>query len=161
MLALPLDPASDEWLLFFRCEEVEEVRWAGRPDQPFEIDANGTRIGPRASFASWHETVHGTSEPWSDADLRMAARLQMALRDHYQQPGGHAAEVYVLRGRRSRVEVQEHRTRLRQVSELLESLVHVSPAETAVLAERISQLEEDLQVLILASGSDRDALANR
>jgi light-regulated signal transduction histidine kinase (bacteriophytochrome) len=161
VLALPLDPASEEWLLFFRCEEIEEVRWAGRPDQPFEIDDSGTRIGPRASFATWHETVRGTSEPWSDADLRMAARLQMALRDHYQQPGGHAAEVDVLRGRRSRVEVQEHRTRLRQVSELLESLVHVSPAETAVLAERISQLEEDLQVLILASGSDRDALANR
>ncbi|MGY1408051.1 MULTISPECIES: GAF domain-containing protein [unclassified Luteimonas] len=161
VLALPLDPASDEWLLFFRCEEVEEVRWAGRPDQPFEIDANGTRIGPRASFATWHETVRGASEPWSDADLRMAARLQMALRDHYQGPGVHAAEADALRGRRGRLEVQEHRTRLRQVSELLESLVHVSPTETAALAKRISQLEEDLQLLVLASGNDRDALAKR
>jgi len=161
VLALPLDPARDEWLLFFRREEVEDVRWAGRPDEPLLVDADGTRVGPRASFATWHETVRGASEPWSDADLRMAVRLQMVLRDHYPGPGERAAEADALRGRRSRMEVQDHRTRLGQVSELLENLAHVSPDETAALAERISRLEEDLRLLVLASGSDRDALTGR
>ncbi len=159
VLALPLDAGQGEWLLFFRCEEIEDVRWAGRPDQPFVVATDGTRIGPRASFATWHETVRGSSEPWSDADLRVAARLQLVLRDHHHR----AAELSApatdeLRARRGRLEVNEHRSRLRQMSELLESLVHVSPAETEVLAERISRLEEDLQRLVLASGRERDTL---
>ena len=159
VLALPLDPARGEWLLFFRCEQVEDVRWAGRPDEPFVIDADGTRIGPRASFAAWNETVRGASEPWSDADLRMAARLQLVLRDHYRTADARIAPHEELRARRGRLELDDHRSRLRQMSELLESLVHVSPAETEVLAERISRLEQDLQRLALASGSDLGALA--
>lgn len=159
VLALPLDPVRGEWVLFFRCEEVQDVRWAGRPDEPFVIDADGRHIGPRNSFASWHETVRGSSEPWSDADLRMAARLQLVLGDHYRDAGATAQGPDELRGRRGRLEVHEHRSRLRQMSELLESLVHVNPAETEMLAERIARLEEDVRRLVLASGRERGTLA--
>jgi light-regulated signal transduction histidine kinase (bacteriophytochrome) len=159
VLALPLDPVDGQWLLLFRCEEVENVRWAGRPDEPFVIDADGTRIGPRNSFAAWNEIVRGSSEPWTDADLRMAARLQLVLRDHYRDTDAAARGADELRARRGHLEVHEHRSRLQQMSELLESLVHVSPAETEVLAARIARLEEDLQRLVLASGRERGALA--
>ncbi|MDH7452137.1 GAF domain-containing protein [Luteimonas composti] len=159
VLALPLDPVRGEWLLFFRCEEVEDVRWAGPPDEPFVIDKDGTRIGPRKSFAAWNETVRGASEPWNDAALRMAARLQLVLRDHFRDPGATGRVVEELRARRGHLDVHEHRSRLQQMSELLESLVHVSPVETVALAERISQLEEDLQRLVMASGHARDPLA--
>ena len=148
VLALPLDPARDEWLLFFRCEQVQDVRWAGRPDAPLVIDADGKRIGPRASFASWHETVRGTSAPWRDADLRMAGRLHLALREHYRRAAGPQAAAGDLRGRRSRLDVGEQRQRLLQLSELLGGLVHVEPGETTRLAARIAELETELQALI-------------
>jgi light-regulated signal transduction histidine kinase (bacteriophytochrome) len=147
VLALPLEPARDEWLLFFRCEQIEDVRWAGRPDEPFVISDDGQKIGPRASFAAWHETVRGTSTPWTDADLRIAGRLRMVLREHARR-NAHHPDVADLGARRARMDVREHRERLLQLSELLDGLVHVSPVETARLSERIGRLEQELQALI-------------
>ena len=147
VLALPLDPAREEWLFFFRCEEVQDVRWAGRPDAPFLIDEDGDRIGPRASFTAWHETVRGVGVPWSDADRRIVGRLQVVLRDRYRHSVLHA-EVGDLRAHRARMDVREQRTRLMQMSELLDGLVHVSPQEAAQLSARINGLEAELQSLI-------------
>jgi light-regulated signal transduction histidine kinase (bacteriophytochrome) len=147
-LALPLDPARDEWLLFFRCEQIEDVRWAGRPDEPFVVGQDGRRIGPRASFAAWHETVRGTSTPWTDADRRIAGRLRLVLREHARRNQGRHADIGELGARRARMDVLDHRERLLQLSELLDGLVHVSPAETARLSERIGRLEQELQSLI-------------
>jgi len=147
VLALPLDPARDEWLLFFRREQVEEVRWAGRPDQPMELGDDGQRLGPRRSFEAWTETVRGTSAPWSDADLRIASRLGLALREFHQRGGGQA-EARELRGRRNPLDVRGHRERLLRLSELLDSLVHVDPGTASALAERIARLEEELRQLI-------------
>ncbi|TKS53154.1 GAF domain-containing protein [Luteimonas yindakuii] len=154
VLAVPLDPATEDWLFFFRCEEVEEVRWAGRPDEPMQLDASGNRLGPRRSFAAWHEIVRGRSVPWSDADFRTADRLSMLLRERYRRSQLHV-EVSDLRARRTRVEVRDQRERLLRLSELLDGLVHVGPDEAARLAARISVLETELQLLIASETGGR------
>jgi len=123
------------------------VRWAGRPDEPFLMAEDGTKIGPRASFSAWHETVRGTGVPWSDADLRVAGRLHMMLRERYRRSTSHS-EIGDLRARRVRLDVRDQRARLLQLSELLEGLVHVSPQDAAQLSDRINTLENDLQSLI-------------
>lgn len=156
VLALPLDPANDEWLLFFRCEQIQDVRWAGRPDEPFVLSDDGNHIGPRASFAAWHETVRGTSAPWSDADLRIAGRLRLVLREHARRHPARHAEVGDLVARRARMDVLDNRERLLQLSELLAGLVHVSPVETARLSERIGKLERELQSLIATASVATD-----
>ena len=147
VLAVPLDAARGEWLLFFRREQVENVRWAGRPDEPLALGDDGRRIGPRRSFAAWSETVRGCSEPWSDADLRIASRLQLVLQESRHRHGAQA-DVRDLRGHRSRLDVRGHRERLAGLSELLEGMVHVSPAQSAALAARIRELEEELRALM-------------
>ncbi|MCA0393010.1 MAG: GAF domain-containing protein [Proteobacteria bacterium] len=147
VLALPLDPGRDEWLLFFRCEQVEDVRWAGRPDEPFVVSDDGQHIGPRASFAAWHETVRGSSTPWSRTDLRIAGRLHLMLREHYRRSAA-LPELGDLLARRARQDVRDHRARLLKLSELFDGLVHLGPDATVQLSERISRLEEELQSLI-------------
>lgn len=154
VLAVPLDPTTDDWLFFFRCEEIEDVRWAGPPDEPMQLDARGNRLGPRRSFEAWHETVRGRSLPWSDADFRTADRLAMVLRERYRRSHLHA-EVSDLRARRTRGEVRDQRERLLRLSELLDGLVHVGPAETARLSTRISVLEGELRTLIGQDAVDR------
>jgi light-regulated signal transduction histidine kinase (bacteriophytochrome) len=150
VLAVPTDPARGEWLFYFRCEQVEDVRWAGRPDEAAKIVGGNGRIDPRSSFEAWQETVRGSALPWSDADLRAASRLGLLLRE-YSRRAGALVEVGDLQGRRSRMDVRHHRDRLAQLSELLDGMVHVGPAETAQLSERITQLEDELQSLIDAS----------
>ena len=144
VLALPLDAAHGDWLLFFRREQVEDVTWAGRPDAPFVVGDDGSKIGPRACFAAWTETVRGIATPWSDADFRIAARLRLALAEHYR----HGAVVEDLRQQRNRLDIREQRNRLVQLSELLYGMVHVDAGETSRLSERIARLEDELQALI-------------
>jgi len=147
VLALPLDLSRNEWLFFFRREQIEEVRWAGRPDEPFLVDGDGGKIGPRASFSAWNETVRGHGLPWSDGDRRVVGRLHQMLRERYRRGAVHA-NVGDLSARRVRLDVREQRGRLLQLSELLEGLVHVSPREAAQLSARINTLESELQSLI-------------
>jgi hypothetical protein len=76
--------------------------------------------------------------------------MGLVMREYCRRAGA-PVEVGDLRGRRSRLDVRQHRDRLVQLSELLDGLVHVSPAETALLAERIARLEDDLQSLITSA----------
>lgn len=63
MLALVLPTQPRLLVAAFRREVVHEVAWGGDPSQPVQT-AEGGRLGPRASFALWRETVAGRSLSW-------------------------------------------------------------------------------------------------
>src|SRR5690606_29622601 len=65
----------EDWLLLFRREQLQDVRWAGEPAKALVPTDDGVRIAPRRSFATWKERVRGRSLPWNDADRRAAERL--------------------------------------------------------------------------------------
>ena len=77
MLALPFDPPAGGWCLLLRCEQVEQVAWAGRPDKQDQVGPLGARLTPRGSFDAWYETVRGHAAPWEDTVLANA-RLTLA-----------------------------------------------------------------------------------
>ena len=148
VLAIEIFPGSGEWVLFFRREQVEQVRWAGRPDRPFQVSEDGQRIGPRPSFEAWVQTVRDSSVPWTDGDRRLAERLRRVL--HQRQHRGHGAtgpSIGDLAGQRVRSEVRDQRDRLVRLSSLLEGLVHLDAEETTRLAAHIGALETELRAL--------------
>jgi light-regulated signal transduction histidine kinase (bacteriophytochrome) len=86
LLALPLTGAGapEGMLMWFRAEKVELVNWAGNPHKGVELTPDAV-LTPRASFADWHETVRGQSEPWSLADLAAVVRLRDGIADACRQ----------------------------------------------------------------------------
>jgi serine phosphatase RsbU (regulator of sigma subunit) len=57
------------------------VRWGGDPEhKAVVVEPTGTRLGPRASFAEYVETVRGSSAPWSAVDEDAARQLGRHLR---------------------------------------------------------------------------------
>ncbi|NGZ87461.1 ATP-binding protein [Duganella aceris] len=72
MLALRFDPSTSGWLLALRREQINTIRWAGRPDKIVRVGPLGPRLTPRGSFDEWRETVRGRAVPW-DATARLAA----------------------------------------------------------------------------------------
>ena len=142
-----LDLGGEDWLFFFRPEEVEDVRWAGDPRKPTVPTDDGRRIAPRKSFRTWRETVRGRSEPWGPDDQRRAERLRLVLRQHHRA-GEDERNVTDMEAFRRRHVLREQRARLDQLSTLLEGLVHLEDAETARLGERIADLEADLRALM-------------
>ena len=82
MLVLPLVDGGVT-LLWFRPEQVEEIEWAGNPHKSVGLSPDET-LSPRASFASWSETVCGRSRRWTLEEMEAAHRLRRALHDAFQ-----------------------------------------------------------------------------
>ena len=81
VLAIPFSRSPRDFLLFFRQELMQTLRWAGNPTKPVEVTDGGGRIGPRKSFETWQETVSGHSKPWRTAELQIAETLRVSLLD--------------------------------------------------------------------------------
>ena len=69
------------WLLWFRGERAQSLRWAGNPeDKPVRRDTDGSvRLSPRGSFAVWEQEVRGTSRAWTTADRESAEALSRVV----------------------------------------------------------------------------------
>lgn len=79
VLALGYDRADQGWLVGLRLEQVQTIRWGGRPDKVIAHGPLGPRLTPRGSFSEWRETVHGTAVPWDDTQLEIARQLLDSL----------------------------------------------------------------------------------
>jgi chemotaxis family two-component system sensor kinase Cph1 len=60
-------------LYLFRPEEAGEVAWAGNPNKPVELVAQGHKLSPRTSFEKWVEVRDGHSRTW-DEDARFVGQ---------------------------------------------------------------------------------------
>lgn len=79
LLALSFNPAGNGWLLLLRTEQIENVRWGGKPEKILKVGPLGARLTPRGSFSLWSETVHGRCEPWESWRLDAAIGLLAEL----------------------------------------------------------------------------------
>jgi len=77
LLGLGIAPEGSDWLLALRQEQVQSVRWAGKPEKILVTGPLGQRLTPRGSFEEWHATVRDQAEPWEDTTLQ-ADRLLLA-----------------------------------------------------------------------------------
>ncbi|MFL6710938.1 MAG: ATP-binding protein [Massilia sp.] len=79
LLAMPISRIHKHYLLWFRPELVQTVDWAGNPHGKDEAARQQSQLTPRTSFASWRETIHGTSAPWHTGEIELALEFRSAL----------------------------------------------------------------------------------
>jgi light-regulated signal transduction histidine kinase (bacteriophytochrome)/ActR/RegA family two-component response regulator len=81
LLVVTLSSVQRHYLVWFRAESVQTVRWAGNPNKPaYPVDGE-LRLHPRKSFETWKEQVGRKSRPWRSAELEAALSLREALVD--------------------------------------------------------------------------------
>ena len=86
LLAVALSPKRSYYLLWFRGERKQTIRWAGDPRKPVTLDVRpgeAKRLSPRGSFAAWEEEQRGTAEPWDALDIEAATDLRRTLLDQF------------------------------------------------------------------------------
>lgn len=81
LLAVELSASAGEYLIWFRPEQIQTVRWAGDPRKPVVTGDDPEDLSPRRSFAVWTELVRDRSRPWEDRHLELAGILGNSLRD--------------------------------------------------------------------------------
>jgi chemotaxis family two-component system sensor kinase Cph1 len=86
-LALNFDAAAGGWLVALRTEQMEQIRWGGKPEKTVRHGPLGARLTPRGSFDEWVETVRDRAEPWNDqirvvGDQLLAEMRRVCMRRH-------------------------------------------------------------------------------
>jgi chemotaxis family two-component system sensor kinase Cph1 len=79
LLAMPISRIHRHYLLWFRPEVVHTIDWAGNPHAKDGAAGAPAQLTPRTSFATWRETIHGTSAPWHNGELELALEFRTAL----------------------------------------------------------------------------------
>ncbi|GAB4284233.1 MAG: hypothetical protein Fur0025_14810 [Oscillatoriaceae cyanobacterium] len=82
LLAIAISKVQHRYVLWFRPELLHTVTWAGNPNKPKRIEADGSlSIFPRQSFKAWQETVRLKSSPWFQCEIDGVVELRQAIID--------------------------------------------------------------------------------
>jgi light-regulated signal transduction histidine kinase (bacteriophytochrome) len=79
LLAIPISRSPRDYVVLFRAELKEAVRWAGDPRKQLELGPNGPRLTPRGSFGEWLEQGEQHAKPFNQSELRVAETLRATL----------------------------------------------------------------------------------
>lgn len=137
-------------LLWFRPEMVREVRWAGDPNKPIDVEAGG--LTPRRSFSLWKETVRGRSQAWRAWEIQAADDLRTVTAGVILEK---AAELYrlnldlakALQSRDDLVSMASHelRTPTTTLKLQLAGIRRLADADQLTRAEALSRVAKTLR----------------
>lgn len=75
VLLVFLSVTGSDFIVFFRPDQLREVKWAGNPYEKFVKGGTEGYLEPRKSFKMWSETVFGKSKEWTEEQVETAAVL--------------------------------------------------------------------------------------
>lgn len=79
LLAISISKVRSSYILWFRPEIVQTVKWGGNPEKPVREEAGALRLHPRRSFEIWKETVRGRSLAWDQSEIEAVKELRNAI----------------------------------------------------------------------------------
>jgi len=126
ILALPVSRAPRDYIVLFRKEFAHSVHWAGNPEKPVQLGPNGARLTPRESFALWREEKRGFSRPWTPDEIAAAESLRITLLEVVLRIADATHQERELANRRQDVLIAELNHRVRNILNLIRSLVNQS-----------------------------------
>jgi light-regulated signal transduction histidine kinase (bacteriophytochrome) len=77
LLAVSISKLFRNYVLWFREEVVQTIKWAGDPRA--KLAGLSASLSPRQSFDVWTDTVRGRSLAWRPAELEIAVEFRTAL----------------------------------------------------------------------------------
>jgi light-regulated signal transduction histidine kinase (bacteriophytochrome) len=79
LVSISISKAHASYVLWFRPEVVQTVKWGGNPQKPVQEEAGGLRLHPRRSFEIWKETVRERSLAWDRSEIEAVKELRNAI----------------------------------------------------------------------------------
>jgi light-regulated signal transduction histidine kinase (bacteriophytochrome) len=156
LLAIPISRSPRDYVVLFRSEMRESVRWAGDPHKTVEYGPNGPRLTPRESFAEWREQVEGRSKPFTSSELRVAETLRATLIEVVLRLADEAAAQRHQATARQELLIAELNHRVRNILGVIRGLVRQSQPEGEAVREFVNVVDGRIHALARAHNQITD-----
>ncbi|QIG79226.1 HWE histidine kinase domain-containing protein [Stakelama tenebrarum] len=150
LLAIPISRTPRDYVLLFRQEKIRTVNWAGDPHKPAQLGPHGPRLTPRKSFELWAQEVRGRSEPFNEAEQRVAEMLRASLIEIVLRLSDDAQEEKRRASERQELLIAELNHRVRNILSLIRGLVRQSRDPGVDTASYMELLEGRIEALARA-----------
>ncbi|GAA4048258.1 ATP-binding protein [Hymenobacter glaciei] len=81
ILAIRLAQAPNEYIFWFRPEQLQTVTWAGRHEKNQTTVDGQIFLSPRQSFEAWKQAVEDTAVPWQPLEIAAARDIRLFISD--------------------------------------------------------------------------------
>ncbi len=156
LLAIPISRSPRDYVMLFRKELKQSVRWAGDPHKPIEYGPNGPRLTPRESFAEWKETVEGHAEPFTKSELRVAETLRATLIEVVLRLADEAAAERRQSTARQEMLIAELNHRVRNILGVIRGLIRQSQPDSPEVKEFVRLVDGRIHALARAHNQITD-----
>lgn len=156
LLAIPISRSPRDYVILFRSELKQSVRWAGDPHKPLEYGPNGPRLTPRESFEEWKETVDGHSEPFTPSEMRVAETLRATLIEVVLRLADEAAAERRQSTARQEMLIAELNHRVRNILGVIRGLIRQSQPENPEVKEFVRLVDGRIHALARAHNQITD-----
>ena len=150
VLAVPISRTPRDYIVFFRREVAQSVKWAGNPNKPVEVGPNGTRLTPRKSFDTWSELVRNTSAHWTDSEVQTGESLRLSLIEIVLKLTDESNETRQKAADKQELLIAELNHRVRNILNLIQGLVSQSRTGAKDVATYTKVLDGRVQALARA-----------
>ena len=156
LLAIPISRSPRDYVILFRREMKQEVRWAGDPHKPVEYGPNGPRLTPRQSFAEWQELVDGKSTPFTASQMRVAETLRATLIEVVLRLADEAAAERHSAHARQELLIAELNHRVRNILGVIRGLIRQSQPDEAAVRDFVKVVDGRIHALARAHNQITD-----
>lgn len=156
LLAIPISRSPRDYVVLFRSELKQSVRWAGDPHKPVEYGPNGPRLTPRESFAEWLEKVDGHAEPFTQSELRVAETLRATLIEVVLRLADEAAADRRQSTARQEMLIAELNHRVRNILGVIRGLIRQSQPDSDEVKDFVKLVDGRIHALARAHNQITD-----
>lgn len=156
MLAIPISRSPRDYVVLFRRELIQSVRWAGDPHKPVTYGPNGPRLTPRESFAEWKELVEGHSKPFTPSEVRVAETLRATLIEVVLRLADEASAERQQSSARQELLIAELNHRVRNVLGLIRGLIRQSQPTGGSIEDFVKVVDGRIHALARAHNQITD-----
>jgi len=149
VLCIPISLAAGDYIMLFRREQLQDIKWAGAPGKAMAI-GDDQRISPRKSFAAFRESVRGRSRAFTEAEQKLAGEIRAGLMEILFRGSHENALEQSLVGGRQEVLIAELNHRVRNVLALIRGLISQTHGEGGDSAKYVESLNGRVQALARA-----------
>ena len=150
MMAIPLSRSPRDYVVLFRSEQLQSVRWAGNPEKPVELGPHGARLTPRKSFEAWSELVKGYALPFAAAERRVAEALRIGILEVLVRLSEAAGQERARAHERQELLIAELNHRVRNILALIRGLISQSRRAGQDVESFVSTLDDRIKALARA-----------